>query len=145
MARVHKTQAFDISADEMWVLIGDFHGVHKWVAGMPVSEPLEGGALRRVPMGSGFIVERLLAEGDRSYTYAVEEGAVSLSDYRSTLSVREAAGGGCIVDWLGEFAPGDGADEQGAVRLVDMLYSTGLAGLEKRLSSTLSPTPVNEV
>jgi hypothetical protein len=135
MAEVHKTQEFDIAPDELWALIGDFHGIHKWIGGVEPSESLDDGARRKLAMGPSAIVERLLAEGERSYTYAIEEGPIPVQNYRSTLSVKDAGGGRSLVDWHGTFDPAEGATEESAVQIVDMVYSGGLDGLSKTLAS----------
>jgi hypothetical protein len=131
MAKVHKTREFDIPADELWAKIGDFHGLHKWVAGIEPSESLDDGKRRKL---SGGIIESLIEQGDRSYTYAIDEGPLPVANYRSTLSVKEAGDGRSTVDWLGEFEPAPGATEESAVQIVGMLYDGGLAGLEKTLA-----------
>ncbi len=136
MAEVHKQQEFDIDPEELWSLIGDFHGIHKWIPGVEPSEKLEGGARRKMTVGPGSaIIERLLEEGDRSYTYAIEEGPLPVQNYRSTLSVKDGGNGKSIVDWHGKFDPAEGATEESAVQIVDMVYSGGLDGLSKTLAS----------
>jgi hypothetical protein len=136
MAEVHKTQEFEIAPDELWALIGDFHGIHKWIPGVEPSEALDGGARRKLAMGPGDpIVERLLEEGERSYTYSIEEGPLPVQNYRSTLSVKDAGGGKALVDWRGTFEAAEGATEEAAVQIVDMVYSGGLDGLFKTLAS----------
>ena len=136
MAQVHKTREFDRPADELWALIGDFHGIHKWIPGVEPSESIDGGARRKLPMpGGGAIVERLVEEGERSYTYAIEEGPIPVTNYRSTISVKDAGDDKSVVDWHGTFEPAEGATEEASVQIVEMIYEGGLAGLEKTLSS----------
>jgi hypothetical protein len=134
MAEVHKTREFDRSADEIWGLIGDFYGMHRWNPTLQPSEKLEGDR-RKFAMGSTNIVERLVEEGERSYTYAIEEGPFPFTNYRSTLSVRDAGDGKSIVDWHGKFDPAEGSTEEAAVQIVELIYEGGLAGLEQTLSS----------
>lgn len=135
MAKVHKTREFDRPADELWELIGDFHGLHRWVPGIDASEQLDGGERRKLSMGGGHIIERLLEQSERSYTYTIDEGPLPLEDYRSTLSVKPAGETRCVVDWEGTFEPAEGTPEEAAVQIVDMVYEGGLSGLSKTLSS----------
>ena len=136
MPEVHKTQEFDIAPDELWSLVGDFHGIHKWIAGVEPSESLEGGKRRKLKAGPGSaIVEELLEEGDRSYTYAIVEGPLPVKNYKSTFAVKDAGDGKSLVDWKGTFEPADGATEESAVQIVDMVYSGGLDGLSKTLAN----------
>ena len=134
MAKVHKTREFDKPADEVWGVIGDFHGMHKWVDGIEPSESLEGGTKRRFVMGGGQMVERLVEEGNRSYTYTIEEGALPVANYEATLSVKENGTDACIVDWVGTFEPAEGGTEESAVQIVEMVYEGGLAAMEKKFA-----------
>lgn len=134
MAEVRKTKQFDKSADEIWALIGDFHGIHKWVPGVEPSEAIDGGKRRKMAMGPGHIIESLVDEGERSYTYAIDEGPLPVANYKSTLSVKEAGEGKSVVEWHGTFDAAEGTPEENAVAVVEMVYDGGLAGLEKTLS-----------
>lgn len=134
MTEVRKSQEFDIAPDELWALIGDFHGLHKWIPGLEPSESIDGGARRKLAMAGGAIVERLIEEGDRSYTYAIEEGPIPVQNYRSTISVKEADDGRSVVDWHGKFDPAEGATEEAATQIVEMVYAGGLDGLGKTLA-----------
>lgn len=135
MPEVHKTKEFDIAPDELWALIGDFHGIHKWVPGIQPSESLDGGARRKLTLGpDGAIVERLVDEGDRSYTYAIEEGPIPVRNYQSTISVKDAGDGRSIVDWHGKFDVEEGTTDEAAVQIVEMVYDGGLDGLSKTLA-----------
>ena len=134
MPTVHKTRKFDRPADELWGLIGDFHGLHKWIPNMDPSESIDDGTRRKFAMPMGAIIERLLEEGDRSYTYAIDEGPMPITNYRSTISVKEADGRS-VVDWKGTFDPAEGATEEAAVQIVEMIYEGGLAGLERTLQT----------
>ena len=128
MPEVHKTREFDKDPDELWALIGDFHGIHKWVQGVEPSESLDDGARRKMTIGpGGFMIERLVEEGERSYTYAIDEGPLPVTNYQSTLSVKDAGGGKSIVDWHGKFDAAEGATDESAVQIVEMVYEGGLA------------------
>ncbi len=133
MPTVHKTREFDRPADELWELIGDFHGLHKWIPGMNPSESIDGGERRKFAMPGGAIIERLVEQGERSYTYAIDEGPMPIVNYRSTISVKDAGNGTSIVDWRGTFDPAEGATEEAGVQIVEMIYEGGFAGLERTL------------
>ncbi len=56
------------------------------------SELAEGSAVRKLTVpGAGVLVERLEREDEsaRTYTYAVTDGPLPVSDYHATLRVRE--------------------------------------------------------
>jgi len=134
MTKVHKTRSFDVPADEMWALIGDFHGMHKWAQGLEPSEASEDGKNRMFKIGPNTMVETLLEEGARSYSYAITEGPMPVENYRSTLSVKEAGDSKCVVDWVGEFDVPDGTPEESAVAIIEMVYNGGLDGMTKTVS-----------
>ena len=134
MTKVHKSREFDVPADEMWSLIGDFHGMHKWAAGIEPSEASEDGKSRTFKIGPNAMVETLLETGERSYTYAITEGPMPVENYRSTLSVREAGDSKCRVDWVGEFDVPDGMPEEQAVSIIEMVYNGGLDGMTATVS-----------
>lgn len=133
MGKVEKTREFAKPADEIWELIGDFHGLHKWVPGIEPSEPVGDGASRKMAVGP---IERLVDQGDRSYTYVLDDTSPLLASYQSTLSVRETGDGTSVVEWVGEFEPAPGATEEAATQVITMIYETGLSGLEKTLGSS---------
>lgn len=136
MAEVHITRDFDKHADELWSLIGDFHGIHKWVQGVEPSESIDGGTARKLKMGPNAIVERLVDEGERSYTYSMDDGGpLPVTGYQSTISVKDAGDAKSTVDWKGNFEPAEGSTDESAVQIVTMVYEGGLSGLEKTLAN----------
>ena len=134
MAEVRKTREFDRPADELWKLIGDFHGLHKWIPSVEPTESIDGGKRRKLGMGAGQIIESLIEEGDRSYTYAIDEGPMPIVNYRSTISVKDAGDGKAVVEWHGSFEPAEGSTEEAGTQIVEMIYEGGLTGLAQTLS-----------
>jgi hypothetical protein len=136
MAEVHLTRDFDKSPDEIWELIGDFHGLHKFNPTIPPTESIDDGTARKIVMGPTAIIERLVEQGDRSYTYSMDDGGpLPVKNYRSTLSVSDAGGGKSTVDWKGTFEPAEPGGEDGAVQIVTMVYTGGLDAIGNALSS----------
>jgi hypothetical protein len=136
MAEVHLTRDFDKPADEVWSLIGDFHGMHRFNSQMPPTESIDDGTARKITMGPNTIIERLVEQGDRSYTYTMDDGGpLPVKNYRSTLSVQDAGGGKSTVAWESTFDAADGGDGEGAKQILTMVYTGGLDAIEKSLSS----------
>jgi carbon monoxide dehydrogenase subunit G len=135
MAKVEKSLELDRPADEIWALIGDFHGLHKWVPGAQPSESIDEGKRRKFQLGPNTMIEGLAEQSERSYTYTIDEGPLPVSNYRSTLSVEDAGEGKSVVRWVGTFEPAEGATEESASQIVNMIYDGGLAGLQKTLES----------
>lgn len=129
MARVLKSKAFDVSADEMWQRVGDFHRLQTWLPGIEKEEKIDDGRKRRLSLGGGMqMVEELLDRTERQYTYSINEGPLPIANYVSTLRVREAGSDACVVEWESEF-DAVGVPEAQAVAIVEAIYDAGLNGL----------------
>jgi hypothetical protein len=118
--------------DQVWQLIGGFDSLPDWLPYIPRSELSEGGRVRTLANPSGeAIVERLLAFDDaaRSYTYAILQAPFPVTDYRSTLHVRDVEGH-TRVEWSGQFAPA-GVSDADASRLFGDIYRNGLEALSR--------------
>lgn len=138
MAKVHETVLLNGSVDEVWAAIGGFNDLPEWHPGVASSTLEEGGRVRRLQLANGAsLLERLhsFSERERSYSYSIEQGPLPVSRYRSLLHVREpASGGGCRVEWSGEFAA-DGVSEAEAIGLITGIYRAGLDRLGERFGS----------
>jgi len=136
MAQVDHEREYEVDAAEMWSTIGDFADLGKWASGFDSIDIENGGKTRRLNLpGGALIVEHLVDEGHRSYTYALDEGgALPVKNYRSTLGVSETGSGRCKVSWSGTFEAADGTPEETAVQIINMVYSGGLEGIAKKFS-----------
>lgn len=129
MAKVQKSKAFDMSADDMWQRVGDFHRLQTWLPGIEKEERIDDGRKRRLTLGGGMqMVEQLLDQTERQYTYSIDEGPLPIANYVSTLRVRPAGESACVVEWESEFDPVGISDEQ-AQAIVEAIYDSGLNGL----------------
>lgn len=136
MAEVHLTRDLDKPADVVWDLIGDFHGLHKFNPTIQPTESIDDGTARKIVMGPNAIVERLIEQSERSYTYSMDDdGPLPVKNYKSTLSVKDTGDGKSTVDWKGTFEPADPNNETGAVQIVTMVYTGGLDSIVKTLTS----------
>ena len=113
--------------DVLWEKIGDFLGLDKWVTGIPPMDSEKDGKVRRIGSGDNAVVEELVDEGERSYSYRILQGPLPVKDYVSTLSVAPSAEGS-LVEWKSTFEP-DGVPEEQAVMIIQGIYSAGLANL----------------
>jgi hypothetical protein len=74
-----------------------------------------------------------------TYKYrAADGGALPVTNYSSTISVKPADGGKALVEWRGAFYrafpnnnPPPGQDDEAAVKAVTGVYTSGLANLQK--------------
>ncbi|MEM7283338.1 MAG: SRPBCC family protein [Pseudomonadota bacterium] len=141
MASVSVKQQFDLSANDLWDLIGDFGDMSKWTGLPPETCVQEGegvGCLRTLTVPRGTIVDRLEAQTDNSYTYCVvntAESPLPYKSYRATMTVEPVTTATSQLVWSGEFEP-DGISEAEACAAAENMYKMGigmmLATLAKR-------------
>ncbi|MFE1993419.1 SRPBCC family protein [Streptomyces parvulus] len=142
MASTTATLDVAVPPDRVWQLIGGFDALPDWLPYISESVAAEGGRVRRLRNEEGgVIVERLVAFDDaaRSYSYAILEAPFPVTDYLSTLRVREVPGrlDASRVEWSGTFTPTGVTDEE-AVALFHGIYADGLAALHDTLSGSLA-------
>lgn len=116
----------------VWKTIGDFCGIGHWhpaiekcVLSEKGGKPLHTLSLK----GGGTIVEELLARDDKtmSYSYAILESPLPVTDYKSTLEVAPS-GSGSKVTWSGAFKA-KGADDAKAKEVILGIYDAGLKSI----------------
>ena len=130
MPSVHKQQEYDVSPEEMWGRIGDFHALDAWHPAI-ASQTSEGGEdVRELHLGDGgTVVETLLEQGPQSYTYSIDDSPLPVADdYRATLSVDDSGDGACVVTWVANFTAAGASDEQ-AVEVIEGIFQAGLDAL----------------
>jgi len=130
-------QPYDASAQEVWTILRDFGGVGAWMPGIDSCE-VEGegiGAVRDVAMGGIVVKERLEAydEQQRSFGYCIFEGPIPFKKELSSVAVREAEGGGCVVEWSAEFELQDGVPDDVIETALKGAYGGALEALKAKL------------
>ncbi|MBH8599240.1 MULTISPECIES: SRPBCC family protein [unclassified Thermoactinomyces] len=132
MAHTTATIEIPASPDQVWQLIGGFNSLPDWLPYIPKSELSQGGRVRRLVNPDGdVIVERLVAFNDkeRYYTYSIMEAPFPVTDYESTIRVRELPDSKTsLVEWSGSFTPVGVSDEE-AINLFHGIYKDGLEAL----------------
>jgi hypothetical protein len=120
---------FDLSATDLWDLIGDFGDMEKWSgksSGSCVAEGEGIGALRTITMrNGGEIVDRLDALGEFTYSYSIVTSPLPLKTYRATMTVEPLGDAKSKLTWSGEFEPAGISDEE-ARALVAGMYNYGI-------------------
>jgi hypothetical protein len=133
MAEVKVSAKLPGTAAAIWNKIGNFGSID-WLPGIEKIELDEGGKVRRLNLAGGMVViEELVSadESERSYTYRINEGPVPVSNYLSTLRVRDE-GADSVIEWNATFEP-SGVTEADAVKLMTSIYESGLDNLKKVL------------
>ncbi len=122
--------------DEVWAVLGDFGGLAAWHPLVPNSHLAEDGVSRIIKIPGMDVVEVLdLAEStDRSQTYTVERSVMPMTNYRATISIREAPEG-CVVEYQSRFDPKLGVPASVTRKMLERFFKTGFAALAKKFES----------
>jgi Polyketide cyclase / dehydrase and lipid transport len=137
MAKAAVSHKFDLTADALWDLIGDFGNTSKW-SGSPLEACVQQGegigALRTLTVQDGRqIVDRLDAVGERSYCYSIVTSPLPVASYSATMAVTPIDDASCELIWSGEFEPKGISDEQ-AVAFFINVYHSGIAMMTKTIA-----------
>lgn len=129
MAEVSVAKRYQVPAEAMWGRVGDPGALATWHPGVETTELLDGGRTRvnTVP-GGGRVVEPILEQADRQYTFRMAESPLPFAEFVSTIQVRADGDGACVVEWGATFQP-SGVSEAEASDLVRGFFQAGLDAL----------------
>lgn len=146
LLRVTRSVTIDASAGRVWDVAKNFDALDTWHPAVAADRIVAGtndraGAVRLLTLkGGGTIKEQLLsfdARG-RRFRYKILEGALPVSDYRSTFTVKSIGRNKSEATWAGWFKrkdpgahPASNADDKAALRAVAGVYRSGLDNLKK--------------
>lgn len=136
MAKVDMKTNLNVTADEVWKLIGGFNALPDWHPAIEKSELEEEGSMRRLSLaGGGTIMEKLekLDDNERVYSYSIIDSPLPVSNYKATLRVKEDDEGKTTVEWSSEFEA-KGAAENEAMDVIAGIYQAGFDNLKKMFS-----------
>jgi hypothetical protein len=137
-AEVTRSIEIDAAPGRVWQTMGAFCSIADWhpVIAKCEEERIGGEPHRRLTtLDGGVLIEKLLSHDvdGMSYSYAIIESPLPVSNYESTIRVSEQ-GGKAVVTWRSTFEP-KGTSEAEAVTVITGIYD---AGLEK-LKATVQP------
>lgn len=143
------TESITIKASpaRVWDKIKDFNSLPGWHPAVEGSKATDGsnvGSVRTLSLkGGGEVVETLesYSDAERKFSYRAKDGgALPVTNYTSSLSVRSGEGGASVVEWRGAFYrafpnnnPPPGQDDEAAVKAITGVYTSGLSNLKKLL------------
>lgn len=137
MARAQVTRRFNMSADDLWAMIGDFGNTGKWSGRPPEACIQEGegiGALRTLTVEDGrVIVDRLDAQGQYFYSYSIVTSPLPVKSYSATMSVASLSNATCEFTWTGDIDP-DGIDNEQATQFFENVYHMGIGLMERQIA-----------
>jgi hypothetical protein len=138
MARVSVKESLGFPAQQVWELIADF-GNTSWFQGLEKSE-VQGsgpGMVRRMYAGGNPPIEERLESLDpktRTLRYTIPKNVpFPISDYRSTMRVRETGPGTSELEWSCELTP-KGVPEAQALAMLEGMYKTMIGWLRDALA-----------
>ena len=132
MPKVSMTQDLNVSADQLWQMIGHFNALPDWHPAVEKSELKEEGQTRKLSLaGGGTIIEKLEHKDDhsRTYTYSIVDSPLPVKNYTSTIKVT-GSGDSATVEWSSEFDAA-GMPENDAMKAIQGVYEEGLNNLKK--------------
>lgn len=101
--------ALDRSAAEVWEVVADFDGIHRWhpllAECVPEQDPETGARCRRLTTADGATIRERLVVSDpvnRVLSYEFTESPFPVRDYQATIAVTESANG-ALVEWRVDF------------------------------------------
>jgi hypothetical protein len=137
MAKAELNYEFDVSAETLWALIGDFGDTSKWSGRPPETCKRDGtgvGDLRTLFLADGReIVDRLIDEGPLHYSYEIVESPLPVSSYRATMAVQPTGDQSCLFTWSGDIEPRGLTNEQ-ATAFFEDVYRQGLSMMQRQLA-----------
>ncbi len=143
--KVTETATIKAAPDAVWNKVKDFNGMAAWhpaVEGSTATDGSKVGSVRTLSLkGGGQMVETLegYTDAERKFSYRAKDGgALPVTNYTSTLTVKPGDGGTTLVEWRGAFYraypnnnPPPGQDDDAAVKAITGVYQSGLANLKK--------------
>jgi hypothetical protein len=132
MAKVSMTTDLNVSADQVWKLIGGFNALPDWHPSIEKSELTQEGQTRTLQLaGGGTIVEKLEKVDDnaRTYTYSIIDSPLPVANYTGTITVT-GEGENSTIEWSGDFEAA-GASPEEAMQAVQGIYQAGFDNLKK--------------
>jgi mxaD protein len=132
------TDSEEIAAEpaEVWRVAGDFHGLHRWHPGVASSEAEEGGGRRRLTTVDGAIIveDRLPANDERTYRYAIVESGLPMTRHQASLSVIPGPRGS-VVRWECEFDSPSPEAEGIVTNVLGQVFRSGLSALAAKFAA----------
>ena len=137
--RVSKSVDINAPAEVVWSKVKDFNNLNGWHPAVAKDTIIKGrnnhvGAVRLLTLGDGGTIhEKLLGYNapGMNMTYAILEGVLPVSDYRSTVIVQALSDTTSRATWSGSFKHAPNADDKTASDTISSVYQAGLDNLKK--------------
>lgn len=143
--KVTEQVTIDAPATTVWARIRNFDALKDWhpaVAESPADKGNAEGSVRQLKLkGGGALTETLESwdEAKMRYSYRAKDGgALPVTNYSSTITVKAEGDTKTVVEWRGAFYrgfpnndPPPDQNDEAAVKAITGVYQSGLANLKK--------------
>lgn len=137
MSVVTVSETFDHPADQVWPVVADFGGIHKYMRGMePAEVSGEGiGQDRVLAMPAGAVTERLtwLDHENHAFSYTILSSPLPFDRYVATVKL-SPRGNQTDIEWQGNFDVVGMAEDEGKA-IAEGIYQGAIKGFKKHLAS----------
>jgi len=138
---VVETVQLGVTPVRTWAVINDFSAWQGWHPAFATTKMVQGdgrtpGSVRvLITKDGGQFTEELVAfdATARSYQYRIIESPAPVTDYVSTIQVKETQGGSTVV-WSSQFNVKAGTPEADAKKLISGVYRAGLDNLASAMA-----------
>lgn len=134
---VEKTLVINATAAEVWDFAGGWTGLDVLAPEAiqnAVSNGNTVGSFRDVNLkGGGVVHETMVDKGPTSYSYIIIESPLPVSNYKSTISVKDIGNGQSLFSWKSNFIA-EGVSDEEAVKIFDGLYQGAIDVLKSKYS-----------
>lgn len=142
---VAESATYDIGADELWHVVGDFYNVAGWMPGVAASTAHRESMTREVHIAGSpeAVVERLVDEGQMWQRYGLVSGPLPVRDYTARLEAAATGPAQTQVTWTATFTP---VGPTAAARAtVESVFRSALENLGRVLTRRASTTTTKDV
>jgi hypothetical protein len=136
---VERTVILNATADEVWDFAGGWTSLDN-LAPTAIASILsngnEVGSFRKVKLkGGGMVEEIMITKRETSYTYIIVKSPLPLSNYRSTLEVKDLGNGNSKFTWRSVFFA-KGVSDAEAINIITGLYEGAIDIVQNKYANT---------
>jgi len=132
---VERTLVVSATADEVWAFAGGWTSLDNLVPAAIASILSNGnevGSFRQVNLkGGGIVEETMITKSETRYTYIITKSPLPVSNYRSTLEVKDLGNGKSEFTWRSVFFA-DSVSNAEATNIIAGLYEGALEVLQNK-------------
>jgi hypothetical protein len=136
---VERSVVLNATADEVWDFAGGWTSLDNLVPtaiASILSDGNEVGSFRKVKLKDGGMVEEIMiTKRETSYTYIITKSPLPLSNYRSTLEVKDLGNGKSEFTWRSVFFA-EGVSDAEAINIIAGLYEGAIEVVQSKYANT---------